>query len=74
MKVDLEYVDNNATQMNTEERTQLIRLFHDFDNLFDGTIGDWDTHPVDLELNPDYKPFNCKIYHFSRINKETFHK
>ena len=42
--------------------------------MFDVTLGDWDTDTVDLELNPDYKPFNCKYYLVPRINKESFRK
>ena len=42
--------------------------------MFDGTLGYWDTDPVDLELNPGSKPFNSKYYPVPRINKETFHK
>ena len=30
--------------------------------MFDGTLGDWDTDPVDLELNPVSKPFHNKYY------------
>ena len=55
--------------MNAAERTQLISPLEDFEDLFDGTIGDWDTDPVDLELNPNSKPFNCKYYPVPRTNK-----
>ena len=39
----------------------------------DGTLGDWATEPVDLEINPDSKPFNSRHYPFPRI-KESFRK
>ena len=42
--------------------------------MFDGTIGEWGTEPAELELNPDYKPFSCKNYPVTRINKDTFRK
>ena len=42
--------------------------------MFDGTLGDWDTDPVDLDLKPGSKPFNSKYYPFPRINKENFRK
>ena len=42
--------------------------------MFDGTLGDWYTEPVDLELNPDSKPFNSRYYPVHRINKETLRK
>ena len=60
--------------MNAEERTQLLRLLKKFKDLFYGTLGDWDTEPVKLELNPGSKPFNSKYYLIPRINKDTFYK
>ena len=46
-KADLKQVVN-ASQLNSEERTLLLRLLEDFEDLFDGTLGDWATEPVDL--------------------------
>ena len=40
--------------------------------MFDGTLCDWTTDPIDLELNPDSKPFNSIYYLVPIINKETF--
>ena len=71
-KADLKQVADNVTQLNAEERTLLLCLFGDFWDLFDGTLGDWDTETVILELNPDSKPFNSKYYPVPRINKKTF--
>ena len=73
-RVDLKKVTDNATQINAEERTQLLSLLGDFKNLFDGALGYWDTEPVDLELNPYSIPFNFKYYPVPRINKENFLK
>ena len=60
--------------MNAVERTQLKRILKYSDDLFYGTLGDWDTEPFELELKPDYKPLNCKYYPIPRINKENFCK
>ena len=62
VKADLEQLASNANQLNAEERAQLLRLLQDFEDLFDVNLGDWDTKPVNLELNPDSKPFNYKFY------------
>ena len=70
----LKQVFANATQLNAEERTKLIRLLVDFKDLFDDTLLDWDTEPVDIELNPNSKPFHFKYYPLPRINKEAFCK
>ena len=47
---DLEQVAANKTQINPEERTQLLRILKDFDDLFDGTLGDWDTYPIPVSI------------------------
>ena len=47
-KSDLKQVVNNDKQLNAEERTPLLSLIEDFEDLFDGTLGDWATEPVDL--------------------------
>ena len=39
---------NYESQMNTEERTQLLRLLEYFEDLFDGNPWDWDTEPIDI--------------------------
>ena len=71
-KEDLKKVAANATNLNAEERTQLLRCIQYFEDFFDGTLVDWDKEPANLELNPYPKPFNCKYYLFPRINREFF--
>ena len=73
-KADLMQVADNASHMNSEERTQLLSTLEDFDDLFDGTVGDWATETVDLYPKPDYKPFNYRYYPVPRISKEKFAK
>ena len=73
-KWDLEQVDANATHIESEQRTQLLRLLNHFEVMFDVTLWDWDIEPVYLALSPDYKPSNCNYYPVPRINKETFRK
>ena len=70
----LDQVANNSNQLNSEERTQLLSFLEELQDLFDGTLGDWATDPVDLELKPSFKPFNSIYYPVPRINKGTFCK
>ena len=58
--------------MNAGERNQLLRILEYYGDLFDGTIGDWETDIVNMELHPDSKQFNSKYYPVSIINKEIF--
>ena len=60
--------------MNAEEISQLLNILKYFEGFFDGTLGDWDKEPVDLELKPDSKLIRYKYYPVPRINKEDFRK
>ena len=73
MKTDLEQVDVNATHMDYDERSQLLCLLKKLEEFSDSTLGEWYTDPIDLELNPDCKPFDVKNYPFPRVHKENFH-
>ena len=52
----------------------LFILLKYFEDLSDGTLGNWVIEPVDLELNPDPKPFISRYYTVPRIKKYTFRK
>ena len=64
----LKKLADKTTQLNVEEITQLLRILEDFEDLFDGNLGDWDTYPIGLYTNPGSKPFNSKYYPVHRIN------
>eukprot|EP00957_Ditylum_brightwellii_P020841 1571835-Ditylum_brightwellii.AAC.1 len=44
-KADLEKVINDATSLNKDEKKKLLKLLQQFEELFDGTLGTWDTEP-----------------------------
>ena len=52
----------------------LLDILNEFEDLFDGTIREWYTEPIDPELKPISKPFNGRYDLVLRINKETFHR
>ena len=70
-EADLTQADNNATHMNAEERTLLLSLIEDFEDLFEG---DWSAKTVNLYLNPDSKLFNSRYYPVPIINKENYER
>ena len=74
VKVDLKQVADNATQINAEERNLLLSLIEDFEDLLDDTLRDLVTEPVNLELKPNFKPFNSRYYPVPIINTEFFRK
>ena len=70
-KADLEQVVN-ANHLNAEEITLLLSFLGYFEDLFDGTLGEWATDPFELKRNPYAKPFNSRYYLVPRINNERF--
>ena len=73
-KADLLEVVANAHQLDNTQKQQLLELLLDFEDLFDGTLGHWQTEPVNIELKPDAKPYSGRYYPVPRVNKETFKK
>ena len=73
-KADLEQVAANAEDLDENQQKKLLSLLKDFEDLFDGTLGKWDTDPIDIETKPDHKPSSARYYPVPKINKATFKK
>ena len=52
----------------------LLKLLRKYEALFDGTLGRWNTTPVNITLQRNAKPVNARWYPVPRINKTTFKK
>ena len=60
---NLEEEVKKADLLNKQEQQELLKLLKKFEPLFDGTLGDWKTKPVDLKLkDPGSKPVYQKPY------------
>ena len=73
-KADLRKVADEASSLNDQEKEQLFKLLSEFEELFDGTLGDWKTEPVELELREGEKPHSSRYYPMPRVHKQTFKK
>jgi len=71
-KADLRKVADEALSLNDQEKEQLFKLLSEFKELFDGTLGDWKTEPVELELREGEKPHSSRYYPMPRVHKQTF--
>eukprot|EP00804_Cyclotella_cryptica_P025220 CCRYP_010332-RA/>CCRYP_010332-RA protein AED:0.45 eAED:0.45 QI:0/-1/0/1/-1/1/1/0/111 len=50
-KADLQsVVSTNCTHLSLQDQNKLLELLTEFEELFDGTLGDWKTDPVSLQL------------------------
>ena len=60
---DLKGIVKECKLLTSEEQHQLLNLLNKFKDLFDGTLGTWNTDPVELELKEgDCKPYHSKPY------------
>jgi Reverse transcriptase (RNA-dependent DNA polymerase). len=66
--------DPSNSQLNKRQQLSLLRLLQKYEALYDGTLGKWDTDPVNIELHEDAKPVSSQYYPVPKINKETFRK
>jgi len=56
-KADLDQeVAAGAEELDKPQQQKLLSLLKDFEDLFDGTLGNWNTEPIDIELKPEHKP------------------
>ena len=62
-------VDNNYHLLD-DQKDKLKQLLNEYEGLFDGTLGDWNTPPVSVELKTDDKPYHSKPYPVPKIHKE----
>ena len=52
-----------CVHLTDSEREGLHKVHTKFKPLFDGTLGEWNTEPINLELiDPDTKPFHARAY------------
>ena len=71
-KADLNRIVDKADNLDSDQKQMLLKLLKQFENLFDGTLGKWNTNPVIIEMKPDAKTINSRWYTVPRINKLTF--
>ena len=74
-KPDISATVDTYTHLSIAERTKLKTLLYKFEDLFQGTLGEWNTAPVDLELKdgmkpPYLRPFPVPIIHEQTLRKE----
>ena len=66
-----EIIENNCSHLNSEEQSKLLEVLNEFEDLFDGTLGDWDTKPVSFELNEGAKQSHGRAFPIPKVHKAT---
>jgi hypothetical protein len=74
-KADLpSIVKNNCAHLSMPHCNLLLSLLLKFEELFDGTLGDWKLPPVTFELKEGAKPYHGRPYPILKIHKATLMK
>ena len=73
-KTDPDQIVKSLTNLNKIQKSMLLKLLRKSEALFDGTLGRWNTTPVNITLRRNAKPVNARWYPIPRINKTTFKK
>ena len=74
-KADLsKIVEENCSHLTRAKCNTLLSLLTEFEELFDGTLGDWKTNPVTLRLKPGSIPYHGKPYPVPHVHKDTLRK
>jgi hypothetical protein len=74
-KADLpSIVENYCTHLGPSHRNLLLVLLLDFEELFDGTFGDWKLPPVFFELKEGAKPYHGRPHPILKMHKATLMK
>ncbi len=71
-KADLpEFVKNNCTNSRPSEQAKLLEVLEEFEELFDRTLGVWDTEPVTFELREGAEPYHGRAFPIPVVHTET---
>ena len=73
-KADLQTVVTNCKQLNSVEQNKLLELLKKFEQLFDGTLGNWRTKPVSFQLKDGATPYHGRAFPIPKVHKEVIMK
>eukprot|EP00956_Cyclotella_meneghiniana_P001869 scaffold2043_cov39-Cyclotella_meneghiniana.AAC.3 len=60
--------------LSKDQQSQLLDLLREFEDLFDGTLGVWNTEPVSFELKEGATPYHSRPYPVPKAQKAVLIK
>ncbi len=60
--MDRTAITESCTHLRDPEKQSLLELLQEFEELFDGTLGDWDCELVSLQLQVGAKPYHGRPF------------
>ena len=74
-KADLpNIVNEKCKHLNLHQRQKLLKLLTSYEELFDGTLGDWQTKPISFQQVPGTKPYHGRAFPVPHIHLKTLKK
>ena len=73
-KANLIEIVAGATHLNEKQRRNLLAVLVKYEDIFDGTLGDWNTAPVEFELKEGEAPHSQRHYPVPHLYTQTFKK
>ena len=73
-KADLPEVVKTCTHLSQNIQNVLLEVLWKFEDLFDGTLGDWTTEPVNFKLKSGAKPYHSRAFPIPKVHSETIKK
>jgi hypothetical protein len=71
-KADIQSVVSiDCTHLSLQDQNKLLELLIEFEELFDGILGDWNTKPVSFELKKGTKPYHGRPFPVPKSCKLT---
>lgn len=64
----------NCTDLNLHDKNKLLELFTEYEELFDGTLNDWNTELASLEIKEGAKPCYGMPFPAPTVHKDTIVK
>ena len=69
-----EIVNDSCGHLSSQQQNKLLRLLVEYEELFDGTLGDFKTDPVSLKLNKGATPYHGRPFPIPHVHLDVLKK
>jgi hypothetical protein len=73
-KANIDATIKTCKYLSSNQQQKLKALLYKFEHLFDGTLGDWKTEPINFKLKEGAKPFQLPPFPVPKIHEDTLKK
>ena len=67
-------IRDNCTHLDSDQQKELLALLSNYNELFDGSLGDWKTKPVSLEIKEGATLFHGRLVPVPIIYRDILKK